>query len=102
MDLIKSGRYIDIFLYQNMHNNKNKQCGGVSCSACNAFIDNCGNKIQHQTSLIQKACINVGVTKCDIIKYVISACLHENDVTFLVQASQYNKIWTGLKAALSQ
>ena len=33
MDLIKSGRYIDIFLCQNMRNNKNKHNGGVSCSA---------------------------------------------------------------------
>ena len=38
MDLIKSGRYIDIFLRQNMCNNKNKHSGGVSCGACNAFI----------------------------------------------------------------
>ena len=30
--------YIDIFLCQNMHNNKNKHSGRVSCSACNAFI----------------------------------------------------------------
>ena len=28
----------DIFLCQNMCNNKNKHSGGVSCSACNAFI----------------------------------------------------------------
>ena len=35
VDLIKSGRYIDIFLCQNMRNNKNKHSGGVSCSACN-------------------------------------------------------------------
>ena len=41
MDLIKSGRYMynDILLCQNMHSNKNKHSGGVSCSACNAFID---------------------------------------------------------------
>ena len=32
--------YTDIFLYQNMHNNKNKHSGGVSCSACNAFFYN--------------------------------------------------------------
>ena len=38
MDLIRSGRYIDIFLCQNMYNNKKKYSGGVSCSACNAFI----------------------------------------------------------------
>ena len=38
MDLFQSGSYIDIFLCQNMCNNKNKHSGGVSCSACNAFI----------------------------------------------------------------
>ena len=38
MDLIKSGSYIDIFLCQNMCNNKIKHSGRVSCSACNAFI----------------------------------------------------------------
>ena len=37
MDLIKSGRYIDIFLCQNMRN-KNKHRGGVSYHACNAFL----------------------------------------------------------------
>ena len=26
------------FLCQNMHNNKNKHSGGVSCSACNTFF----------------------------------------------------------------
>ena len=31
--MIKSGSYIDIFMH-----NKNKHSGGVSCSACNAFI----------------------------------------------------------------
>ena len=38
MDLIKSGKYIDILLCQNMLNNKNKYSGGVSCSSCNAVI----------------------------------------------------------------
>ena len=40
VDLIKFGRYkyIDICLCQNISNNKNKHSGGISCSACNAFI----------------------------------------------------------------
>ena len=38
MNFIKSGRYIDIFLCQNMRNNKSKHSGEVSCSACNAFF----------------------------------------------------------------
>ena len=38
VDLIKSGRYIDILLCQNMRNNKNKHSSGVSCSASKAFI----------------------------------------------------------------
>ena len=37
MNLIISGRYIDIFLCQYMRNNKNKHSGGVSCSACNSI-----------------------------------------------------------------
>ena len=38
VDLIKPGNYIDIFNAKIMCNNKNKHNGGVSCSACNAFI----------------------------------------------------------------
>ena len=38
MDLIKSGTYIDIFLLILLRNNKIKHSGGVSCSACTAFI----------------------------------------------------------------
>ena len=36
-DLMKSGRYIDTFVCQNMRNYKNKHSGGVSC-ACNAIV----------------------------------------------------------------
>ena len=48
VDLIKSGRFIDMFWCKNMCNNKNEHCGGVgvglgaggiSRSACNALID---------------------------------------------------------------
>ena len=44
-----------IFLCQNMCYNKNKHSGGVSCSACNAFIDRiiinvAGNQDRHKSS----------------------------------------------------
>ena len=44
MDLIKSGSYTDNF-YAKTCNNKNKHDGGVSCSACNAFISNIKVKV---------------------------------------------------------
>ena len=43
---------------------------------------------QDQTPLIQKACLDVGVSTSDVIKTILTG-LHANDVTFLVQASQY-------------
>ena len=33
-----------IFLCRNMRNNKNKHSGGISCSACKAFINTCRKK----------------------------------------------------------
>ena len=45
--------------------------------------------------------IDQGGYMVDIVKLIYTD-LHENKVSNLVQASSYHKIWTGLKATLSQ
>ena len=49
-----------IFLCQNMCNNKNKHSGGVSCSACNAFIDFLQLFQDYFTNFKLSKCVSLG------------------------------------------